>query len=278
MGVILTRASDPTQSPPARTRCSSMPKRSPEHSIRTFDDMAFQTHHDQRPTPDEADARQDDTDQADATTPDPGQARANLTSSRSDLRSLRPSEAHPATFVREDRAHDPREGTMSTNATSPEAVGMSSARLERIAPVMESYVTERGVVGISTMISRRGEIVHDRAVRLPGQGGRNADGPGHDLPHLLDDQAGRVDGADAAARGRSIPARTPGRPVPPGVRRHQGDGRRRHPRRSGAPDADPRPAEPHQRPHLRLHGRQPRRPAVPRRPDHERCRPGRSTR
>ncbi|MGB7877575.1 MAG: serine hydrolase domain-containing protein [Ilumatobacteraceae bacterium] len=50
---------------------------------------------------------------------------------------------------------------MSHHVTSPEAVGMSSARLERIAPVMESYVTERGVVGISTMIARRGEIVHD---------------------------------------------------------------------------------------------------------------------
>ena len=50
---------------------------------------------------------------------------------------------------------------MSQHVTSPEAVGMSSARLGRIAPVMESYVTERGVVGISTMIARRGEIVHD---------------------------------------------------------------------------------------------------------------------
>ncbi len=49
---------------------------------------------------------------------------------------------------------------MSIDITSPEAVGMSSARLERIAPVMESYVNERGVVGISTMVSRRGEIVH----------------------------------------------------------------------------------------------------------------------
>ena len=49
---------------------------------------------------------------------------------------------------------------MSSNTTSPEAVGMSSARLARIAPVMQSYVSERGVVGISTMISRRGEIVH----------------------------------------------------------------------------------------------------------------------
>ena len=49
---------------------------------------------------------------------------------------------------------------MSVNVTSPEAVGMSSDRLERIRPGMESYVNERGIVGISTMISRRGQIVH----------------------------------------------------------------------------------------------------------------------
>ena len=49
---------------------------------------------------------------------------------------------------------------MSTNVTQPEKVGMSGSRLARIAPVMESYVGERGVAGISTMISRRGEIVH----------------------------------------------------------------------------------------------------------------------
>lgn len=49
---------------------------------------------------------------------------------------------------------------MSTNVTQPEKVGMSGSRLARIAPVMESYVAERGVAGISTMISRRGEIVH----------------------------------------------------------------------------------------------------------------------
>ncbi|MFN6122572.1 MAG: serine hydrolase domain-containing protein, partial [Actinomycetes bacterium] len=49
---------------------------------------------------------------------------------------------------------------MSTEPTSPEAAGMSSARLDRIRPVMESYVSERGVAGISTMVSRRGRIVH----------------------------------------------------------------------------------------------------------------------
>ena len=49
---------------------------------------------------------------------------------------------------------------MSNQITSPESVGLSSARLARVVPVMESYVTERGVVGISTMVARRGEIVH----------------------------------------------------------------------------------------------------------------------
>ncbi|MGF1596677.1 MAG: serine hydrolase domain-containing protein [Acidimicrobiales bacterium] len=37
---------------------------------------------------------------------------------------------------------------------------MSSERLDRIRPVMRSYVDERGVAGIATMISRRGQIVH----------------------------------------------------------------------------------------------------------------------
>ena len=49
---------------------------------------------------------------------------------------------------------------MSTTLSSPESVGMSAERLARIRPLMESYVAERGVVGISTMVSRRGRIVH----------------------------------------------------------------------------------------------------------------------
>ena len=44
--------------------------------------------------------------------------------------------------------------------TDPERVGMSAARLERIAPVMQEFV-DRGVVrGISTLVARRGEVVH----------------------------------------------------------------------------------------------------------------------
>ncbi len=44
--------------------------------------------------------------------------------------------------------------------TDPEAVGMSAARLERIATAMQDYV-DRGVVrGISTLVARRGHVVH----------------------------------------------------------------------------------------------------------------------
>jgi CubicO group peptidase (beta-lactamase class C family) len=55
-----------------------------------------------------------------------------------------------------------------------EAVGMSGKRLERIRPVMQAYV-DRGVyAGISTLIARRGKVVHaeqigwrDKEAQLP---------------------------------------------------------------------------------------------------------------
>lgn len=44
--------------------------------------------------------------------------------------------------------------------TDPSAVGMSAARLERIKPAMQSYVDRSGFAGISTMLARRGQVVH----------------------------------------------------------------------------------------------------------------------
>ena len=47
-----------------------------------------------------------------------------------------------------------------------EAAGMSARRLERVGPAMQAYV-DRGVyAGISTLIARRGKIVHAGAVWL----------------------------------------------------------------------------------------------------------------
>jgi CubicO group peptidase (beta-lactamase class C family) len=63
---------------------------------------------------------------------------------------------------------------MSRNLQSPESVGCSSERLARIGPVMQSYIDRRGFAGLSTMLSRRGRIIHfeqfgwqDRESRAP---------------------------------------------------------------------------------------------------------------
>jgi len=42
----------------------------------------------------------------------------------------------------------------------PEEVGFSSKRLARIKPVMQAYVDKRGFSGLSTMLARRGKIIH----------------------------------------------------------------------------------------------------------------------
>ena len=44
----------------------------------------------------------------------------------------------------------------------PEKVGMSSERLERIAPVMQRLIDEGRVVGIATAIARDGHVVHEQ--------------------------------------------------------------------------------------------------------------------
>ena len=58
--------------------------------------------------------------------------------------------------------------------SSPESVGMSTRRLERIAPALQKYVDERGFPGFTTLVSRRGRLVHagllgwqDREAEVP---------------------------------------------------------------------------------------------------------------
>ena len=43
---------------------------------------------------------------------------------------------------------------------APESVGMSSKRLERIKPAMQLYVDQKRFSGISTLVARRGRVVH----------------------------------------------------------------------------------------------------------------------
>lgn len=46
------------------------------------------------------------------------------------------------------------------NVVEPERVGMISNRLERIGPVMQTYVDSGKIAGLSTLITRRGKAVH----------------------------------------------------------------------------------------------------------------------
>lgn len=47
---------------------------------------------------------------------------------------------------------------------SPEAVGLSSSRLERIPRAIQRYVDDQRIPGAVTLLARRGEIVHHKAV------------------------------------------------------------------------------------------------------------------
>ena len=49
---------------------------------------------------------------------------------------------------------------------SPESVDMSSDRLRRIVPVMQGYVDDSLVSGITTAVMRHGKIVHLESVGL----------------------------------------------------------------------------------------------------------------
>ena len=48
----------------------------------------------------------------------------------------------------------------NSTVTSPEAQGVSSARLARIRPAMQGFVDRHGYAGISTMIARRGAVIY----------------------------------------------------------------------------------------------------------------------
>ena len=49
---------------------------------------------------------------------------------------------------------------MKQEIIAPEEVGMSSKRLERIRPIMQGYVDQKKIAGLSTMIARNGKVVH----------------------------------------------------------------------------------------------------------------------
>jgi len=49
---------------------------------------------------------------------------------------------------------------MKSEVVTPEEVGLSSKRLERIKPAMQAYVDQKKIAGLSTMVARRGKVAH----------------------------------------------------------------------------------------------------------------------
>ncbi len=63
---------------------------------------------------------------------------------------------------------------VASRLTSPESVGMSASRLERVGPALQKYVDSCGYPGFTTLVSRRGQLVHagrigwqDREAEVP---------------------------------------------------------------------------------------------------------------
>lgn len=46
------------------------------------------------------------------------------------------------------------------NHVTPEAVGMSSARLDWIRPAMQDYLDENAIAGVITLVARQGKVAH----------------------------------------------------------------------------------------------------------------------
>jgi CubicO group peptidase (beta-lactamase class C family) len=53
---------------------------------------------------------------------------------------------------------------MDQQLVSPESVGLNAGRLARIKPAMQAYIDQKGFAGISTLLARRGQIVHGAQV------------------------------------------------------------------------------------------------------------------
>lgn len=68
-----------------------------------------------------------------------------------------------------DAPEDPT--SLGLPVASPESVGMSTERLERVTNAMQDYIDREEVAGVVTLIARRGKVMH-----LESLGYRHAEG------------------------------------------------------------------------------------------------------
>ena len=98
----------------------------------------------------------------------------------------------------------------SSSATAtPESVGISTERLERLHRGMQGYVDRHEAGGIVTLIARDGKVVDVHATGFQDVESRTPMKHRHDLPHRVDDQADHERrGDDARRRRQAAPDRS----------------------------------------------------------------------
>ena len=88
----------------------------------------------------------------------------------------------------------------------PETVGFLRERLERLHALMQQTVDKKQLAGVVTILARHGKVVDYRTYGQRDMATRRADDEGHDLPRLLDDQAGDRRGHDDSVRAGQVAA------------------------------------------------------------------------
>jgi hypothetical protein len=98
-------------------------------------------------------------------------------------------------------------------AESPEQVGLSSARLERLAGVIRADVERQLIPGAVLTIARAGRVGYAEAFGWRDREAGVPDDGGCDLPGRLDDQADHLGRGNDAGRGGAARNRRAGRGI-----------------------------------------------------------------
>ena len=109
---------------------------------------------------------------------------------------------------------------------SPESVGLSSARLERLNKVMQQYIDRGSFAGIVTLIARKGQVAHLQTFGWQELETKRPMPRRYHLPDLLDDQTDHQRGRDDTVRRGQAAAGGPGLALHSGVQGGPSDGGR----------------------------------------------------
>ncbi len=162
--------------------------------------------------------------------------------------------------------HSPAPQTPPLPQAKPESLGLSPTRLQRMSDAFKREIDKGTLPGATVMVARRGQIGWFEALGRQSPSAAAPMAQGHDLPHLLDDQADRLGRHHDAGRGRPFPAQRSRREIHPGICRPEGrrrEQRQARPRAAEAADDRSGPAAAHLGDHLRPHRQRPGAAAVP---------------